>query len=204
MANRLQEGLEPKLRKTQYGFRPGRSTTEPVFIVRRMQELVEATRRQALHLIFLDWSKAFDKVDTRCLGDVLRRFGTPDKVVRIIEALVSRPKFKVSMDEEKSDQKEQGTGIRQGCTLSPFLFTLILSAIMEDVEREVRKEYPLATTPVMSVMDLEYADDTVLMARSAEVASLLLQETERQAGRYGLLLNRSKTGRIAYNTAENK
>jgi len=35
----------------------GRSTAEPLFIVRRLQELVEAKKGQALHLIFLDWEK---------------------------------------------------------------------------------------------------------------------------------------------------
>ena len=78
--------------------------------------------------------------------------------------------------------KEQGTGIRQGCTLSPFMFTLILSAIMEDVEAKVRDKHPMATTPVMTVMDLEYADDTALLARSAEVANRLLQATEATQG----------------------
>ena len=50
----------------------------------------------------------------------------------------------------------------------------------------------MATTPIMAVMDLEYADDTVLLARSAEVANKLLRATEREAAQYGLKLNRGK------------
>ena len=52
--------------------------------------------------------------------------------------------------------------------------TLILSTIMQDVEERVRREHPMATTPIMSVLELEYADDTVLMARYKEVAGKLL------------------------------
>ena len=173
-----------------------------MYILRRLQDLVHEKKSHALHLIFLDWSKAFDKVDTACLPTVLRRFGTPEKVIRVVEALVSNPLFKVSMQGEVSGTKEQGTGIRQGCTLSPFLFTLILSARMQDVEKEVRREHQLATTPIMSVMDLEYADDTALLARSAEIAKKLLTATERIAVLYGLKLNRSKTCRLAYNSEE--
>ena len=74
---------------------PGRRarTTPPPHTVRlpKRQEHVranvhnkKATRssacqeNQALHLVFLDWSKAFDKVDTSCLPTVLRRFNVPE------------------------------------------------------------------------------------------------------------------------------
>ena len=50
----------------------------------------------------------------------------------------------------------------------------------------------MATTPIMSVLDLEYAGDAVLMARSTEVAGQLLQATEQEAAIYGLLLNKDK------------
>ena len=49
---------------------------------------------------------------------------------------------------------------------------------MQDVEDKAKSEHPMATTPIMSVMDLEYAYDTVLMARSSEVAEKLLRSTE--------------------------
>jgi hypothetical protein len=72
---RLQIGLGGALRRTQYGFRRGRSTPEPMLIATRVQELVRGKRGQVLHLLFLDWQKAFDSVDTRCLPVVLEGFG---------------------------------------------------------------------------------------------------------------------------------
>jgi len=126
----------------------------------------------------------------------------PPKMIQAITALTSSPELRVSMGGETSEKMSQETGIRQGCTLSPFLFTLVLSAIMHDVETRVRAEHPLATTPAMGVLDLEYADDTALIARTAEIATALLRSTETEAGRYGLRLNKEKTCRLAFNSEE--
>ena len=85
---------------------------------------------------------------------------------------------------------------------APLLFIILLSAIRTDVEERVKAEYPFATTPVVPVMDLEYADDTVLIARSKEVAERLLAELEGEAAKYGLKLNKGKTARLSYNSGE--
>ena len=61
-------------------FQTGEKHVKADVILRRMQDLVHAKKNQALHLVFLDWPKAFDKVDTNCLSQVLRRFGVPATV----------------------------------------------------------------------------------------------------------------------------
>ena len=48
--------------KTQFGFRKGKSTAEALFCVRRLTDVVEQGH-ESLFLIFLDWEKAFDKID---------------------------------------------------------------------------------------------------------------------------------------------
>ena len=47
IAARLEDGLSDRLRKTQYGFRKDRSTVEPMFILRRLQDLVHAKQGRA-------------------------------------------------------------------------------------------------------------------------------------------------------------
>ena len=202
LAKRLSTGLDGYIRNSQYGFRQGRSTAEPIYIIRRIQDLVQAKKNQVLHLIFLDWAKAFDKVDTRHVSGVLERFNVPTKMREAIAELIRDPKFFTSMAGEESGTRKQGSGIRQGCTLSPLLFILLLSAILTDVEDRVKDEFPFATTPAVPVMDLEYADDTVLIARSKEVAEKLLGELEGEANKYGLKLNKAKTARLSYNSDE--
>ena len=58
---RIQEAVESKLTNTQYGFRPGRSTSHAIYTIRRLQDYAEK-RGSKLCIALLDWEKAFDKI----------------------------------------------------------------------------------------------------------------------------------------------
>ena len=45
----------------QFGFRPGRGTTDAIFVVRQIQEQFVAKKRE-LWFAFVDLEKAFDRV----------------------------------------------------------------------------------------------------------------------------------------------
>ena len=60
----------------QSGFRPNRSTTNMMFVIRRLQELVRE-KRISLYVSFIQLTKAYDSVDQTFLWTVLARFGEP-------------------------------------------------------------------------------------------------------------------------------
>eukprot|EP00969_Alexandrium_andersonii_P002209 96514-Alexandrium_andersonii.AAC.1 len=62
LANRIFGWARGKVRPTQSGFRRARSTGDPIHLIRRSQDLIEDKEFQTLHLVFLDWEKAFDSV----------------------------------------------------------------------------------------------------------------------------------------------
>jgi len=63
------------LRKTQYGFRKGRSTVDALFILRRILEWVQNQKDGKFYMLFLDCKMAFDKVDHKALLIALKRMG---------------------------------------------------------------------------------------------------------------------------------
>ena len=56
--NRIQPKVDPHLRSTENGFRPGRSTTAHILTLRRLIEGVKEQNLKAI-LVFIDFKKAF-------------------------------------------------------------------------------------------------------------------------------------------------
>eukprot|EP00969_Alexandrium_andersonii_P249739 11037301-Alexandrium_andersonii.AAC.1 len=64
---------------------------------------------------------------------------------------------------------------------------------MSDAEALLRSRRDLILTPVVPFFDIEYADDTAIVARSAPLADDALAAIIEVAALFGLTINRSKT-----------
>jgi len=91
---------------------------EPLYIVRRLRDLMIRRQGQSLHLVFLDRAKAFDEVDLARLDTVRVRYGVPETMRRTIKALAASPEFVVAMKRGMNDSKAQ--------TLLPYAYTPIM------------------------------------------------------------------------------
>ena len=80
-------GAESRLTSTQFGFRTGCGTTDSIFAVRRRMDLALAQRNRRVHLLALDWQKAFDSISPASLILALRRFGLPEQVLNLIRLI---------------------------------------------------------------------------------------------------------------------
>ena len=94
---RIQKVLEPKLQKTQYGFRPKKSTTNAFQIVRRLQNRMERAGNTA-HFEFWDWEKAFDKINNKMLFKALSELGVDKHLAELCKALYKYKDFEVMID----------------------------------------------------------------------------------------------------------
>ena len=62
---------------SQFGFVPGRGTTDAIFVVRQLQEKYVAANKR-LNMAFVDLEKAFDRVPRMVIWWVLRKSGVED------------------------------------------------------------------------------------------------------------------------------
>ena len=192
--SRLTQTSEPKLRKTQYGFRAEHSTAHPLFILRRAMEWAQMTE-QPLQLLFLDWRQAFDSLDHTAMMTASRRFGIAPNLLQVIEALYQLPVFRVESWQGTASTGKVGAGIRQGCPLSPYLFIIVLSVLMKDLDDKlIANGVPTNTWSVgHPTYDMEYADDTLLISLTTPQLQKFLTLLEEEAARYGMSLNETKT-----------
>ena len=77
--------------------------------------------------IFLDLRSAFDSVNRRLLIESLLEIGLPSCFVAIIAAMYRRVKFVVKVMGKFSRLVMSHLGVKQGCTLSPKLFSLFVN-----------------------------------------------------------------------------
>ena len=65
---------------SQFGFVPGRGTTDAIFVVRQLQEKYLAANKR-LYMAFVDLEKAFDQVPRKVIWWALRKLGVEEWIV---------------------------------------------------------------------------------------------------------------------------
>ena len=107
----------------------------------------------------LDWAKAFDSISPDGLIVAVRRFGIPHGLCSIICAIYSGSKFVVRDAGHTSEPRPQHFGISQGCPLSPFLFSIVMTVLLFEARQPC----------VLPINELVYSDDTLVVAAAVLV-----------------------------------
>ncbi len=142
-----------------------------------------------MHLILIDWEKAFDKVSQKGLFSALERMSINPKLINMIRELYKNPRYKVEMDGYTSNWHTQESGIRQGCPLSPYLFIMVLSVVFHDVNKDDHLNIERHRVDGALFDSILYADDTICASQNANSLTRMLHEIAIESDRYGLKLN---------------
>lgn len=187
LESRIRGVIEPQISDEQCGFRGGRSTSDQVFILR---QICEKAWEFALpvFMCFVDLEKAYDRVPRDKLWDCLREYGVDGELIRAIQSLYKRCSACVRINGCKSTRFPVGTGLRQGCVLSPLLFIVFMDRIM----RRSRGPEGIAIGDVF-VSSLQFADDLWMAASSAQDLQSSLDRVAAECEAAGMRISTSKT-----------
>ena len=185
---RINPIINRHLDETQLGFRKGKGTRDGIFLLRNISERM-AEHQKDLFLCFIDYSKAFDRVNHAKMMEVLTLAGVADHERRLIAELYWNQTAKVRTDAETTDEINILRGVRQGCILSPSLFNLYSEFLLQEALGE-KKGISLNGENITNV---RYADDTVILAETPEDLQLMLDGISESCKTYGMAMNAKKT-----------
>lgn len=194
--NRLQKHIEGNdlLTESQFGFRKNHSTIDAIFTFTGIAQL-KRKQGQKMYTCFIDLSAAFDTINRQKLMNKLQRLGLSDKIVNIIEGIYKHTYSTIWDGKNISQVFQTNLGVRQGCILSPLLFSIYLNDLNESIpggvtinEKKNRK--------IKSVM---YADDIAIIAETPDAMKLMLSKLSQYMEENDLRINVEKTKIMIFN-----
>ena len=187
--------MNHELPNVQAGFRKGRGIRDQIanihLIIKKARELKKKNKH--LFFCFIDYAKAFDSVDHNKLWKILQEMGTPDHLTCLLRNLYVDQEATVRTGHGTTDWFQIEKGVHQSCILSPCLFNLYAGYIMRNAGLEGAQAG--IKVACRNINNLRYADDTILMAESEELKSILVKDKENE--KVGLKLNIQKTNIMA-------
>jgi len=119
--------------KGQHGFVPGRSTQTQ--LLSHFNDIFDTLAEgKRLDTVYLDFAKAFDKVDHEILLEKVKKHKISGKIGKWIREFLTDRKFKVVANGCMSDEGEVTSGVPQGTVLAAILFVIMISDIDENVK----------------------------------------------------------------------
>ena len=188
LANRLSDWCicNNILAPEQFGFRPDHQTTDAIFI---LQTLIEraVSKNEKLLSCFIDFTKAFDSIPHQRLWFKLGSLGIHGNFLQTLQSMYSEASASVFWNNSVSEEFSCNSGVRQGCGLSPILFSLYINSILNDIC--VDEGIPLYKCIIRGIL---YADDVVIFAKNHAQLQQIMFNLESFSFINDLAINTSK------------
>ena len=141
----------------QHGFRAGRSCLSQ--LLDHYQNILESmSNGEDVDVVYLDFAKAFDKVDHCVLLEKLKRIGITGSVLKWIEDFLRNRTQQVTVEGATSSESIVVSGVPQGSVLGPLLFLIHIGDMTDTIQHSRASSFADDTRvlrPVSSVQDCE-------------------------------------------------
>ena len=203
LVNKIQPHLHALLHKNQHCSTPGRNIDAMNHCIRDV--ITYADIKQApLALLSIDQEKAFDRVDHSYLFKVLKENNVGDQMVKWVRLMYDKPSSRVLVNHTLSDPFPIDRSVRQGCPLSPILYTLSIEPLLE----KIRADESIAGMVTPGGQDrlklLAYADDTTFLTTKISDIHKIIRHFDGHGKASGSKINVKKSAIMGVGKWKNK
>ena len=193
---------ETKLSNNQYGFRPRRSTISQLLAhIDRIICILE--RNKNADVMYLDFSKAFDKVCHVKLIQKLKSYNIGGKLLKWLENFLSERYQQVIVQGISSESGKVISGVPQGTVLGPILFILYINDITEVIRNA---SVMIFADDSKLIKDIENEDDRTKLIEDLKAVIAWAEENKMELNdtKFMLLQHGNKEDiKIPYQISEN-
>ena len=122
LAYKLKKVIPSLINSVQRGFIPGRDIRSNII---EAKMIIAATTRNNMSgaITFWDWEKAFDRLDRQWLFKIMAKQNIGNTFLNAVKTLMNCSTGHVLVNGSMTPQFNIYSGVRQGCAISPFLFS---------------------------------------------------------------------------------
>lgn len=190
---KLYKHVDNLLEESQSGFRKGRCTQDHIFTLRQIQEKTIEYKNKA-YICFIDLTKAFDKVKRAQVWETLQKYNVEEDLLSAIKCIYKKTRNYVVQGNLESKEFITTEGLRQGGSLSPLLFIILMDDIVKEIKTS-SKQLPIGYRNLKQtgINECAFADDVVIYAKSEKDLQRNLDAWKEALDRRQMKINGSKT-----------
>jgi len=192
IGNRIKKYISKIISQEQTGFVKGRYIGDNIFKILSIMEYCKLYDKNGM-LMLLDFEKAFDMIDWKFIEFALKKFNLPSYLIDWVNIIYNKNNESCIINNGwKSDFFSTSRGVKQGCSLSPYIFIICI----EFLTKAIKYHDGIEGLDIGSFKSkiLQFADDTCLTltynANNIITSLNILKDFE---GASGLKLNVNKT-----------
>lgn len=168
--------------KCQAGAQVGRGCIEQILSLRLLMDYV-FFKKKKLYVLFVDFSKAYDRVPREKFIECLKEKGCGKIMLMAIQKIYACTKSML-----KSAIITSTVGIRQGAPTSCLLFVIYMDKMVSLIKERIGRDGFLGTMHTLLLMD-----DTVILSTSREMCIEKMGIMLDYCHSYGMVVNEKKT-----------
>lgn len=187
-----------KIAEEQGGFRAGYSTADNIYILYAIVQRYFLRSSGKVYVCFVDYKKAFDTVNRNILWNTLKKNGVGGKMLRLLRNMYQNVRSCVRCPTDNlTDFFQSSLGVRQGCVLSPTLFSFFINELALEIANN--GDFGIQLSPsLVQILIMLFADDVFLASYCVKGLQKQIDVLQSFSDKFSMTINLAKTKIVVF------